>query len=533
MTACLNTRRAALIAAFLAAAVAGAGTTTINFDGYAAGTAITNQYAGVTFSAPPNSCGGAGPVQTVIAVPTGGTSSDGRALSTEMGCPDFSPDYIRIVFDNPQSLVTFTLGTAPGPYQVRGYTTTSGGSAVTSQNITIAGESSQGVYRLVTVTRTAGDLRRIEIQNTLANWEYIDDLTFACPDVTPPHAVLTAPAFEAGLCGSVSVSIRGLACDPDGQYQGDKLEYLRADDPNAAWTLYDSATTAQCSPNGLLYVWNTTGYAEGWYYLRLTVTNACELQSSAVVLVYVDRSFEDLELTTPASAGQYGGIVHFEGTVEDRWFSQYTVKSRPSSGGAYMPVDPNNSVYTPASGVVNGPLAQWNTTSGVTAAADGNYSVQVVGTDDCGNSLTSTRTIGIDNTRPTAMISAPDACTYVDGLVDVFGTATDLHLSSWVLYWGGGAVTEWQVVAQRNVPVSNGLLGTWDTAGLPDCVYALRLVVWDHAVVNGDASQHNTREYVTAVSVGLPPADADLDADGDVDIADFGLFSPQFTGPLP
>ena len=104
-----------------AASAAPADTVTIDFEDYAVGTIITNQYDGVTFSAPPDSCGGSPPVRPIIVTPNGGTSSPTRGLSVQTGCPDFSPDFLRMIFDQPQGEVTFTVGDSPGTHQVRAY----------------------------------------------------------------------------------------------------------------------------------------------------------------------------------------------------------------------------------------------------------------------------------------------------------------------------------------------------------------------------------------------------------------------------
>ena len=99
---------------------------TINFDNLAANTAVSNQYSGVVFSVLPQTCGGIPTLYMRIYVPPNGTSSGSRCLKIDGGCPDFSADYLRMVFDLPQSEVSFTLGDWATTYTVRYYTNTSG-----------------------------------------------------------------------------------------------------------------------------------------------------------------------------------------------------------------------------------------------------------------------------------------------------------------------------------------------------------------------------------------------------------------------
>jgi subtilisin family serine protease len=80
---------------------------------------------------------------------------------------------------------------------------------------------------------------------------------------------------------------------------------------------------------------------------------------------------------------------------------------------------------------------------------------------------------------PTATIQTPDNNLKVFGLVNVMGTAAGIGFQQYWLEYGVGSNPEsWNVLIppQAN-PVTNGLLGVWDTTGLPDGIYSLRLRV--------------------------------------------------------
>ena len=531
MTQMLVRQGIALAGVLAIAAQAWAGTRTIDFDNLAVGTVVTTQYPGVTFSARPQSCGGSPPVNLVIRTPTGGTSSGAKGLGITTGCPDFSPDYIRIVFDQAQQEVTFTVGDLPGTYQVRAYTA-AGGAAVAPQNVVVGGAGFVGVHRMVRVLSGSANIQRIEIDEVVGQFETIDDLTFACPDITPPDVQISSPEYEACACGN-SVMIRGVACDEEG-YDGDTLEYLAVNAAGGtAWTVAGSAGTAQCTPNGLLYSWNTVALAEGCYYVRITGRNDCGDSSSAVTVVCVDRTVDTPVVRSPADAAILGGTICVDGTVWDgpnaACLANYQVDYRPSGGADWSPVNPLTPIY--ASEVVNDPLASWATRTVLPQVTDGKWQLRVHATNTCGaGSVDVIRNVVIDNTPPVAEISEPLSCQAVEGLVAIRGTVSDAHLGNWVLQYTGGDAHGWVTIATGNAAVAGGLLGTWDTTALRRCAYGLRLVATDTAALDCIGSKHNQAEYMVTVYLG-PVGRFDYDDDGDVDSTDFGVFQLCQSGP--
>lgn len=511
-----------------AAAVAPAATTTIDFENLANNTVVTTQYEGVTFSAQPQSCAGTPPVNLIIRTPTGGTSSGTKGLGITTGCPDFSSDYIRIVFDELQQEVTFTVGDTPGTYQVRAYTA-AGGVAVATQNIVVGGAGFVGVHRLVRVASASVNIRRIEIADTVGDFETIDDLTFACPDITPPEVEISSPTFETCVCED-SVTIRGRSCDPEG-FDHDVLEYLPVNAAaGTAWVQAGSFTAAQCSANGVLYTWNAAALADGCYYLRITAFNDCGDTASAVTVVCMDRSTDAPTVRSPAGGSILGGSVCVDGTVwegvNSGCLDHYTVNYRPSAGGAWNPVDPLHATYE--SPVVNDPLASWNTA----ALADGNWQLRVRATNNCSvDSSDVIRNLVIDNTAPIAVIGEPVNCQQVSGMVTIKGKVSDAHLGQWVLQYTGGDAEGWVTppIAQGNAAV-NGVLGMWDTTGLRRCAYTLRLLATDTSVVSCVSGRHNQTEHLISVYVG-ELGHFDYDSDGDVDAEDHAVFQRCHSGP--
>ncbi|MFM9994835.1 MAG: hypothetical protein ACKVU4_03435 [Phycisphaerales bacterium] len=515
----------ALVLSASLASAAAAQCTRVDFENLAAGAAVTSQYDGVTFSTFPGS------TMRILANIAGGTSSGTKCIRIDPDGGGASIDALRMVFDDLQSEVTFMLGTDAGNYSVSAYSTPAGAGIIGAPQVIVLGPPQApgpGVHRFVRVSAPLGNLRRIEITGAQSTFEAIDDLAFN-EDDTAPTAQINAPAYGACVCGNVPVT--GLACDSDGVYGSDKLEYQRVDAaPGAAWTQVGTFTTPVCAA-GALYTWNTApaGITDGFYYLRLTVINECGLTSTDTTVVYVDKSFSlgAGSVRTPPEGSLVGGSVCIDGTVWDMCPGTFTVKYKPAIGGAYQPVDPLFPSY--AAWISNDPFATWNTGAGGAAVVDGNYLIEVKGNDQCGNTATVVRSVAVDNTKPVAQITAPASCTRRCGVIAVTGTVNDAHLGGWVLEYTTQGAAGWTFLAQGAANVNNALLFNWNTAGLPRCAYTLRLRASDTAAVNC-GSTSNQKEFLVSFDLG---AYADCNGDGILTVADFGCFQGQFVLGCP
>ena len=495
----------------LAIAVAAAGieaaqaACTIDFENYALNTAVTNQYRGVTFSVLPQTCAPSSPVQMRIRVPEGGTSSGTRCLKIDTGCPDFSDDYLRMVFSLAQSNVSFTLGDSGVPYAVRFYNTN--GVLMGTTNV----PTTAGVHRQVTVASASRNIRRIEIQSVTSGFfEAIDDLTFDS-DLTPPIAEISVPTFQTCVCSNI-VSVRGRSCDEE-SYDHDELHYQRVG--GSGWTLVGRAGAPVCTPNSPLYNWNVAAVPDGSYYLRLIAYNECGLSSEAITVVNLNRTVSSGSIRSPLAGWIVGGTICIDGTAwVDGCFDHYTLERRPAGGGTFVPVDPAHLQYT--AGVISDPLASWNTATGATP--DGDYVLRLTVFDDCGHSSVPVLVpVTVDNTAPVAVIFSPVPCSKRNGLVQIIGTVTDAHLGGWTLQYSDVNTHQWTSIASGSGPVVNGLLANWNTAGLRQCAYALRLIANDQSRVDLDCSGRsglNGREYVVALDIVTDPLAQDTEGDG-------------------
>jgi|GEM_PF-1533276 len=330
-----------------------------------------------------------------------------------------------------------------------------------------------------------------------------------CDDTTPPIIEIDEPTTLSCACDAVDIV--GSVGDPDGAYIGDRLEFRASD--AAAWTVADSRLGER---SGVLYTWDASMLAQDYYYIRVVGENECNMSASETVFVYKNAGFDNLEMQAPADSYVFSSFVCFDGTAwTQSCFDYYTVDYRPAGVGDFTPVDPPNSPYTNT--VINDRLATWYTLAGPTAVADGQYDVRLRGVTDCGDYEDVVHMITIDNTNPVALITSPQTCEYVTGIVDVYGTADDENLHKWKLQYAGAEIDGWETITPSTyTPVVNGLLGSWDTGGLPQCAYILRLKVEDEANYNcsGDGREAS---YYLSVNVGCR---TDINRDGGIDLSD-------------
>lgn len=507
----------------LATATATAQCQTLDFEDYSVGTAITNHYPGVYFSAAGQSCGGSPTLYMRVADEFYGDGFSSKVLLIDQGCPDFSDDYLRMVFNKAHDDVSFTLGPwgseAGYTYEVRVYDVVSAGVPIATQTVEVLGTAFADVHHLVRITRPTCEIRRVEVEAASSGFEAIDDLIFGM-DSTPPFVEIHTPTADECLCGTVTLI--GLACDDDGAYDRDWFEYRRVwPTTDADWTFVkEYVNQPVCGDPFPLYEWQLDDpndpVPEGLYLLRVTARNFCGATASAEVTVYVDTEFNTIEIDKPQYQAVVGGDICFDGTVWDSsCFSDYVVEYREYGDATWYPVDPDNLTYTTQ--VANDPIAEWVAASSL---ADGDYVIRVIGHTDCGASLAQATLLTLDNTAPIAEISSPPVCSQLDGIVTFSGTADDANLDRWELeYWNPDANT-WIDIAEGTTPVIEATLGDWDASALAPCYYVVRLRVWDESILDicGDVSRQRSDHYV-GVAIG-DPCPGDLTGDGRVTLSD-------------
>jgi len=93
-----------------------------------------------------------------------------------------------------------------------------------------------------------------------------------------------------------------------------------------------------------------------------------------------------------------------------------------------------------------------------------------------------------------ARITSPDANDTVDGTVAIRGRASSPDMRRFYVEWGRGEnPSSWIRINTATRPVTNGVLGSWDTTQVPDGTYTLRVIVEDEKLGN--------RQYAIPIEV--------------------------------
>jgi len=197
-------------------------------------------------------------------------------------------------------------------------------------------------------------------------------------------------------------------------------------------------------------------------------------------------------ITAPSASAIVTGAVPIAGTASDNdlyaWVLRYGAGASPPSW---------NTISYGAAPVVSGTLGTWDTAAA--GVPDGIYTLQLQVTDLAAQTSQASVAVTVDRTAPTAVIASPAGGAVVSGVVPVIGTANDAHLSSWVLEYGSGALpATWTTIASGNGSLINTVLGNWNTAGIANGSYTLRLRVTDLASL--------TSQYPVTVTLASPTA---------------------------
>ena len=228
------------------------------------------------------------------------------------------------------------------------------------------------------------------------------ELVLITVDRTRPSGSLTAPAAGANLRGS-SVSLNASASDA-APGSVNTVTFQRSPAGAGTWSDVDVDSTAPYAAT-----FDTTSLADGLYDLRVFTTDAAGNAEAtpATIQVRVDNTLPTGSVTAPADAADLRGTVALTSNSADAGSGVATVVFQRSPAGA---------------GTWTAQAATWNTT----LAADGQYDLRVVTTDNAGNVFTSALiTVRVDNTDPTGSVTAPATGANVRGTIALASNSAD------------------------------------------------------------------------------------------------------------
>jgi RHS repeat-associated protein len=218
---------------------------------------------------------------------------------------------------------------------------------------------------------------------------------------------------------------------------------------------------------------NVSSSQDLYYYFTDYAGNTLGWTDTGKNLIF-DATAPTGAITSPAANATVSGSVTIVGTASDTNFTQYIL----DYGSGASPTS-WTSIGTYTTQVTNATLGTWNAGS----LATGTWTVRLRVYDKARVSsgyTTVTRTVTVDNTLPTAIVSAPVGSDLLDGTYRILGTASAAtNFANYTLTYGVScAPSTWLDIGTnpRTSQVTNAQLGTWDTTGLSG-TYDLKLTV--------------------------------------------------------
>ncbi|WP_375764752.1 Ig-like domain-containing protein [Archangium gephyra] len=298
-----------------------------------------------------------------------------------------------------------------------------------------------------------------------------DDLVFAVgpplPDVTPPTVVLTAPASNATLRGTVTVTATA-----DDDIGVTKVEF------------YDGATLLGTDTSAPYSVsWNTVGTADGAHTLTAKAYDGVGLTgTSAGVPVLVDNTAPAVSITSP-TATYVQGTVQVTATASD---NQAIAKVAFYDGATLLGTD-TSAPYS----------VSWNTWG----AVGGTHTLTAKAYDVGGMTGTSVGvTVIVDNTAPQVTLTAPTSAFYVRGTLQVSASATDNQTLAKVEFYDGQTLIGTATSAPYSV--------SWNTVGAAEEIHTLTAKAYDGGGLTATSTELSVLvdNIAPQVSISAPTA---------------------------
>ena len=307
-------------------------------------------------------------------------------------------------------------------------------------------------------------------------------------DNTAPLALITSPG-EGSYVREVS-DIRGTAFDQN--LDNYTVEFSEGNCTGAFkwWMIIKAVNPAQ---DGVLARWQSLP-PDGDYCLRLTAIDKVGNKAESKTNFKVD--------TRPPSAPVLSGEIENKSDAKLNWtqnqeldLAGYNIyrdgqklNPEPVNDVTYLDQGPGEGVFVYTVTAVD--LAGWESTP--------SNEVKIT----------------IDVTGPDAKISAPSAGFTVSGIVDIKGSAFSVNdFKEYRVYIGQGSdPTTWSLIRTSPIPISYGALTQWDTIGLGEEVYSIKLETEDiSGNINSDQVSITIDNTPPAAPVLLSAAPAGLD----------------------
>ena len=234
------------------------------------------------------------------------------------------------------------------------------------ENVTMFFDGSLYVATIPTLPYGTVVQYRVYAFDNAGNWMAMDVYSYKVEDRFMPVARIDAPACGSYLSGSVNIEV----------YVYDDNLYM------AELKANDTVLALWNASGNYVYTWDTAGFSDGAYVLKLTAKDLAENTAVVTCSVVVDNTAPTLEILQPLNGSFVRGDVNVQLCVDDLNFENATLRI----GDDVVQVWETGGNYT----------YLWKTLE----YFDGNYTIVLSALDKAGQEKETIVSVFVDNTAP-------------------------------------------------------------------------------------------------------------------------------------
>ncbi|MFA5034618.1 MAG: FlgD immunoglobulin-like domain containing protein [Candidatus Margulisiibacteriota bacterium] len=284
-------------------------------------------------------------------------------------------------------------------------------------------------------------------------------------DNTYPTVSISNPI--AGSCLAGTIGVAGTVYDEN--IQSYKVEYQSNSNPGC-WNYIYSTSEAANIQNDAVFNWAANAL-NGAYTIKVSATDKTGKTSSNEVAVILDNTSPIITITSPSRESVNTGDLDIIGEIADVNFKNYLIKYGYG-------IEPTQFwQLTSGASAQNGALYSWQTSR----VKDGYYTLRVETEDKAGNRSSRDFPIIIDNAPAIAEIQAPVESQVVSGEVNIQGIVCDADFTTYnfkryeISVGIGEVPVQWVTIESLATPKINEVLKSWNTIGVTDGTYTIKL----------------------------------------------------------
>lgn len=318
-------------------------------------------------------------------------------------------------------------------------------------------------------------------------------------DTLPPTTQIITPLPDATI--TETINIFGICTDSNYDGENSYVSYGVGASPSEWFNIGYIETPV--SPASNIIGWYTGQLVNGIYTIRLISTDQAGNTSQDTVQIntYNVKILSCSAVPNPFSPDN-------DGQKDTTTISAELTMNLDWTMNIY---NNENTLVKTFNGINENPISQvWDgTDESLTVVPDGSFNYQLTVTDPLTmNNDSFFDSIIVDKDAPVAEITSPADSAVVYGSVPIIGTAQDGNFEAYILEAGSGDnPAVWNNITMNYCPVTDDLLGTWETLNLnlENGTYTIRLTVSDKVGHTSVTSKTVTLDNIAITGVSIDP----------------------------